>query len=61
MSMRGEIISREYNKMRFVQDKDGKEYVCYARDLKNFMKGQALNHNEKKNCLDSSLVLGDSW
>ena len=38
MSMRGEIISKEYQSMVFEHDKDGKEYVCYAGDLKNLKK-----------------------
>ena len=33
MSMRGEIISKEYNDMVFVHDNNGKEFACYARDF----------------------------
>ena len=61
MSMRGEIISKEYNRMVFIHDKDGKQYACYADDLKNFKRGQELTENERKQCTDISLVLGDSW
>lgn len=61
MSMRGEIISKEYNSMVFVNDKNGKEYACYAENLKNFNAGQDLTENERKHCTDISLVLGDSW
>lgn len=61
MSMRGEIISKEYNKMVFVQDNDGKEFVCYTKDLKDFKNGEALNEQQKEKCLDTSLILGDSW
>jgi len=61
MSMRGEIISREYNSMVFVQDKNGKEYVCYSRDLKNHQSGGELSDSERQKCVDTSLVLGDSW
>ncbi len=61
MSMRGEIISKEYNRMVFVSDKNGKEYACYAGDLKNLTRGQDLTENERKQCTDISLVLGDSW
>jgi len=28
--MRGEIISKEYQGMVFVHDRNGKEYACYA-------------------------------
>lgn len=61
MSMRGEIISEEYKKMVFVHDKNGKEYACYAGDLKNFKKGEDLTENERAKCMDISQVLGDSW
>jgi hypothetical protein len=59
--MRGEIISKEYNKMVFVHDKNGKEYACYAGDLKRFKKSEDLTEEEREKCMDISLVLGDSW
>ena len=61
MSMRGEIISEEYKSMVFVHDKNGKEYACYAGDLKNFKKGEDLSEDERAKCTDISQVLGDSW
>ena len=61
MSMRGEKISEEYQKMVWVRDKDGKEYACYINDLKNIKKKEDLTDEEKEKCLDLSLVLGDSW
>ena len=61
MSMRGEIISREYQKMEWVQDKDGREYTCYHNDLKDFDRKRELTAEQRKRCLDTSLVLGDSW
>lgn len=62
MSMRGEIISQEYNSMVWVHDESGKEYACYARDLENNRSnGDSISQEEKKNCLDLSQVLGDTW
>lgn len=61
MSMRGEKISEEYQKMVWVRDKDGKEYACYIEDLKNIKKKEDLTDEEKEKCLDISMVLGDSW
>jgi len=61
MSMRGKIISNEYNSMVFVHDKNGKEYACYASDLENLKSGEDLTENERAQCTDLSLVLGDSW
>ena len=61
MSMRGEIISKEYQSMVFVHDQDGKEYACYARDLENRNEKRPLTEREREKCMDVSLVLGDSW
>ena len=61
MSMRGEKISEEYQKMVWVRDKDGKEYACYIDDLKSIKKKEDLTDEEKQKCLDLSLVVGDSW
>jgi hypothetical protein len=52
MSMRGEIISKEYQSMVFVHDKNGKEYVCYAGDLKNLKSGEDLTESERAKCTD---------
>jgi hypothetical protein len=49
MSMRGEIISKEYQSMGFVHDKNGKEYVCYAGDLKNLKKVKTSQRMNEKN------------
>ena len=61
MSMRGDIISKEYQKMVWVRDKDGKEYACYIDDLKNIKKKDDLTDEEKEKCLDISQVLGPNW
>lgn len=61
MSMRGDIISEEYKKMVFIQDKDGKEYACYIDDLKQIKRKEDLTEEEKEKCTDISQVLGDSW
>lgn len=58
MSMRGELISEEYQKMVWVRDDDGGEYVCYAKDLKN---PDHVSEHEKEHCLDTSLVMGPNW
>lgn len=61
MSMRGKIISREYNRMVFVKDNNGREFSCYASDVKNLKDGDALNDHQRERCLDTNLILGDSW
>ena len=61
MSMRGEIISKEYQRMVFVNDKNGKQYACYLNDVRDFKPGKKLTDRERAKCTDLSLVLGDSW
>ncbi len=58
MSMRGQVISKEYNKMVWVRDDKGGEYVCYAKDIKT---QDRVSEDEKAHCLDSSQVLGPNW
>jgi hypothetical protein len=59
--MKGEVISKEFQKMVWIKDKDGKEYACYIDDLKNIKKKEDLTEEEKAKCTDLSVVLGDSW
>ena len=54
--MRGEIISKVYQKIEWVRGEDGKEYACYGED------GHQNEHQaQKSNCVDLSQVPGDSW
>ncbi len=55
MSMRGQLISEEYNKMVWVRDDNGGEYVCDANDLKA---PDRVAEEEKEHCVDTSQVLG---
>jgi len=59
--MKGDIISKEFQKMVWVQDKDGKEYACYIEDLGQIKKKEDMTEDEQKQCLDLNTVLGDSW
>ena len=45
--MKGNTISREYQRMVWVRDEKGAEYVCYAEDLMN---PHQIDNNEKKLC-----------
>ena len=58
MSMRGQIISEEYNKMVWVRDDSGGEFVCYANDLNT---PDHVSEDEKEKCLDTSQILGPNW
>lgn len=56
--MRDGVIKKEYEKMVWVRDKEGKEYACYVTDIK---KKEDLTEEERAKCLDLNTVLGDSW
>jgi hypothetical protein len=56
--MRGNTIAQEYQKMVWVRDEHGAEYVCYAKDLKN---DAQVSDKEKERCLDTSAVVGADW
>ena len=51
-----------YESMVWIRDKDGKEYACYARDLKNIKKKDELTDEEKAHCMDVSQLVGtERW
>lgn len=56
--MKGTIISKEFQKIEWLQDKNGKQYACYCDDVKD---KDNITAQEKQKCLDLSLVAGDSW
>ncbi len=60
MSMRREIISREYDRMVFVSDNNGKEFACYGQNGEYFEDRKELDDKQKELCLDTSHVLGDT-
>ena len=59
--MKGDVISKEFQKMVWVQDKDGTEYACYLDSSKNIKKKEDLTEEEKAKCVDLNTVIGDSW
>ena len=56
--MRGNTISREYQRIEWVRGEDGKEYACYGDDGQQ---NENTEQDRKGNCLDLNQVLGDSW
>lgn len=60
-NMQGNIIADEFNKMVWIRDQEGKEYACKLGELKNIKKFEDMTEEEKKQCMDLSVVLGDSW
>lgn len=62
------MAEEEYNKggyesLVWIRDKDGKEYACSADALKgNIKTKEELTDEEKKNCMDVSLLIGtERW
>ena len=56
--MRGETISSVYQTVEWVRDESGKEFACYQDAVGE---DGRIDENRKDRCLDTSLVLGDSW
>lgn len=52
-----------YESMVWIRDKDGKEYACYAKDLKGKLKTKdELSEEEKSKCMDVSQLIGtERW
>ncbi len=59
--MKGEIIANEFNKMVWVNDKDGAQYVCRTDNPNNIKRKEDLTDEEQQRCLNLNVVLGDSW
>jgi hypothetical protein len=59
--MRGQIISGEFNKMVWVNDKDGSQYACYADNQDDVRRKEDLTEEEQQRCMTLNVVLGDSW
>lgn len=51
-----------YESMVWVRDKDGKEYACYLKDIKNIKSKDQLTEEEKAKCMDVSQIVGtERW
>lgn len=50
-----------YESMVWVRDKDGKEYACYLKDIKNIKPIDQLTEEEKAKCLDVSQIVDGRW
>jgi hypothetical protein len=48
-----------YESMVWIQDKDGKEYACYVKDIK---RKEDLTEEEKAKCMDVNQLIGtERW
>ncbi len=57
-----EATSGGYESMVWIRDKDGKEYACYVRDVKDIKSKEELTDEEKAKCMDVSQLIGtERW
>lgn len=59
--MKGEIIAKEFNKMVWVNDKDGAQYACRTDNPNAITRKEDLTDEEQQRCMNLNEVLGDSW
>ncbi len=51
-----------YESLAWVNDKDGKEYVCTIKDGDNSKTFEQLTDDEKKRCTDVNQIVGtERW
>lgn len=51
-----------YESMVWLRDKDGKEYACYLKDIKNIKAKEDLTEEEKAQCMDVNQLIGtERW
>ena len=48
MSIGGEILSREYVRMVFLSDNNGKGFACYAQSVESLQYLKELDDNQKE-------------
>lgn len=49
-----------YRSLAWIRDKNGKEYVCSLEALKGDTRDRIdLTEEERRNCMDINLILGD--
>ena len=54
-----ETTSGGYESMVWVTDKDGKQYACYVKDVKNL---KDITEEEKAKCMDVNQLVGtERW
>lgn len=59
--MKGQIIAKEFNKIVWVNDKNGAQYACRTDNRNDITKKEDLTDEEQQGCMNLNVVLGDSW
>lgn len=51
-----------YESMVWLNDRNGKEFVCYLDDIKGDTKNRILTDEEKRRCFDVNQLIGtERW
>lgn len=59
--MKGQVISKEFNRIAWVKDNTGAEYSCYIDQNRDVKRKEDLSRDEQNSCINLNTVLGDSW
>ena len=58
----GEIMKGGYESLVWVNDRNGKEYVCYLENIENIRSFDQLSDDERKQCSDVNQIVGtERW
>jgi len=60
---RGDVMKGDYGSMIWVNDREGKEYVCTADfEHRNEKEFERLNEQERRTCSDVNVIVGsERW
>ena len=48
--------------LSWINDRDGKEYVCYSEDVKDSQRFEELTEEQQKDCADVNQLVGtERW
>ena len=61
-NQRGEIMKGGYESLIWVNDRNGKEYVCYLENTDNINSFDQLSEDARKRCSDVNQIVGtERW
>ncbi len=55
-------MKRGYESLSWINDKNGKEYVCELDSSDNIRSFEELSHEEQRHCTDVNVIVGtERW
>jgi hypothetical protein len=61
-NQRGEIMKSGYESLIWINDRDGKEYVCSLGNLEGKRSFEELSEEERGSCTDVNVLVGtERW